>query len=100
MTKDPIFVYVDLDEPIVRGEQTISKLRIRKPGAPEMRGLSMLSLIQMDMVAVQTILPRISDPILTAADIVKMDGADLFAAATEIAGFLLNRSQREAFPQA
>ena len=98
--KNPLFVTVDLDQPIQRGDQTIDKIKLRRPGAGEMRGLAMLSLLQMDMGAVQTILPRISDPPIYAADIAGMDVSDLFALAGEVANFLLTRKSETGFPQA
>lgn len=94
----PSTTIVFLDTPIKRGDQVINQVILRKPDAPEMRGLSMLSLIQMETNAVEKLLPRISTPALLPGDV--KDGADLFAMATEVANFLLNRNQRADSPPA
>lgn len=94
----PVFVTVPLDEPLRRGDQVVDKVTLRKPHASELRGLSLLALAQMDVNEASKLLPRISDPILTAPDVAKLDSSDLFALATEIAGFLLQKAQKPDFP--
>ena len=92
---------IPLDQPIVRGEQTITELKVRKPGAGELRGLKLADLLQMDVTALATLLPRISSPALTTADVNAMDPADLLAVGQEVQVFFLPKAQREAdFPTA
>ncbi|ATS21714.1 tail protein [Xanthomonas phaseoli pv. phaseoli] len=92
---------ISLDQPIVRGEQTITDLKVRKPGAGELRGLKLAELLQMDVTALATLLPRISSPTLTTADVNAMDPADLLTVGQEVALFFLPKAQREAdFPTA
>jgi hypothetical protein len=43
------------------------------------------------------LLPRISDPLLTEADVASMDPADLTACGVEVVGFLLKKQDRQAF---
>ncbi|KHL56562.1 phage tail assembly protein [Xanthomonas cannabis] len=86
---------IPLDQPIVRGEQTITDLKVRKPGAGELRGLKLVDVLQMDITALTTLLPRISSPTLTTADINAMDPADLLAVGQEVALFFLPKAQRE-----
>nr|WP_289883486.1 phage tail assembly protein [Xanthomonas arboricola]MDN0204411.1 phage tail assembly protein [Xanthomonas arboricola pv. corylina]MDN0217475.1 phage tail assembly protein [Xanthomonas arboricola pv. corylina] len=80
---------------MVRGEQTITDLKVRKPGAGELRGLKLAELLQMDVTALATLLPRISSPTLTTADVNAMDPADLLAVGQEVALFFLPKAQRE-----
>jgi len=88
------FVDVPLTKPLVRGETTHTSIRLNKPGAPELQGCQMFSLVQMDVTQAQKVLPRISQPVVSASDFLgganaNIDIADLFTMASEIAGFLL-----------
>ena len=85
---------VDLEEPIVRGSETIDKLTLRKPHGGELRGLSMMDLARMDATAVAKVLPRITMPPLTAQEVDDLDATDRFALATEIASFFLSAKMR------
>lgn len=80
---------ITLDTPIIRGDQKINKLFLRKPMAGELRGLNLTDLIQMDVVALHKVLPRISDPTLTEAEVGAMDPADLLSCGSKVASFLL-----------
>ena len=90
---------VPLDTPIKRGEQVINALELRKPASGELRGVSLTQLLQMDVDALVTVLPRITTPTLTAADVRGMDPADLVQVGGEVAGFLLQKALKpEASP--
>lgn len=91
-----LLVTVDLDTPIVRGEQTISSVTLRRPKSGEMRGLNLVDLAQLDVVALRTLLPRITNPTLTTADVDGLELADLMALGAEVSGFLLQKAQRPA----
>jgi len=82
---------VTLDEPIQRGDQTISEISLRKPNAGELRGVSLVELAQLDVSALHKVLPRITAPPLTEADISKLCLADLLALGAEIAGFFARK---------
>lgn len=84
-----------LETPIRRGDQMISTLTLRKPNAGTLRGIKLADLLQMDVGALTTLLPRISTPTLTAADAAKLDPVDLVAIATEVGNFFLTKAQRE-----
>jgi hypothetical protein len=85
---------VTLDTPIQRGEQTITAIELRKPLAGELRGVSLLELMQMDVQALRKVLPRISTPTLTDHEIGLLDPADLFQLGSEVTGFLLPKSAK------
>jgi hypothetical protein len=92
---------INLDTPIVRGTETITAVTLRKPAAGELRGVALTDLLQMDVAALQTVLPRITSPALTKVDVANMDPADLVQMGSEVAGFLLPRAVRpEASPSA
>lgn len=90
---------ITLDTPIKRGDQEITTITLRKPGSGELRGVSLMDLMRMDVTALHTVLPRITDPTLTAADVSKLDPADLVQLASEVTSFLLTkRDKGDAFP--
>lgn len=80
---------VTLEEPIVRETETIAFLKLRKPKAGELRGLSMVDLVKLEVDTITELLPRIMMPPLTPVEIADLSPADLFAISTEVAGFFL-----------
>jgi hypothetical protein len=84
-----------LDEPIVRGTQQITELRLRKPKAGELRGVSLSDLLNLDVAAIIKVVPRISLPSINEAEARAMDPADLVQVGAKITSFLLKKSLRE-----
>lgn len=93
--KNPNQETVPLDSPIQRGEQTINEILVRKPMAGELRGVSLQDLIQMDVLALRKVLPRISIPSLTDHEIGRMDPADLLQLGVAVTGFLVQKRFKE-----
>lgn len=85
---------IELDEPVQRGKTTITELQIRKPVAGELRGVSLMDLAQMDVLALRKVLPRITAPSLTDQEIGNMSPADIMQCGVKVAGFLLTRQQK------
>lgn len=85
---------IELDEPIQRGKTTITELQIRKPKAGELRGVSLMELAQMDVMALRKVLPRITTPTLTDIEIGNMDPADILQCGVAVAGFLVTKKQK------
>jgi len=83
---------VTLDTPIVRGSQSIETVTLRKPMAGELRGVALVELLQMQVEALATVLPRITTPTLTKQDVFNMNPADLLQCAQKVAVFLLPKS--------
>lgn len=81
-----------LDTPIKRGESEITELALRKPAAGELRGVTLTDLLQMDVAALTKVVPRISEPALTEAEVARMDPADLVQIGGVVTGFLLPKS--------
>lgn len=67
---------ITLKQPITRGETQITEIQVRKPNVPALKGLKLLDLMQSDVNALSTLLPRITQPMLTKADIDRLDVAD------------------------
>ncbi|EKZ1926026.1 TPA: phage tail assembly protein [Stenotrophomonas maltophilia] len=84
-----------LETPIQRGEQVIRSVRLRKPNAGELRGLKLHELAQMDVTALVTLLPRISQPLLTQHDASQLEPADLVEIARVIGGFFEPRASKQ-----
>lgn len=85
---------VTLDTPIRRGTTHIESITLRKPNSGELRGVSLVELLQMDVGSLIKVLPRISSPSITAAEVAGMDPADLLALSSKISGFLLQKSAK------
>ncbi|MRJ36262.1 phage tail assembly protein [Pseudomonas haemolytica] len=83
---------VILDTPIRRGTTYIESITLRKPNSGELRGVSLVELLQMDVGSLIKVLPRISSPSITAVEVAGMDPADLLALSSKISGFLLQKS--------
>ncbi len=86
---------IALDYPIARGEQQIAEVTLRKPNAGSLRGLSIAAVLQLDIDALVRLIPRISDPALTEAEVRALDPADLTQLATGTASFFVARRYRE-----
>ena len=89
-------VIVTLEAPVIRGEQTIETIELRRPQAGELRGLSLSDLLNMEVTAVIKLTPRISLPALLEQEVAALEPQDLVSIAAEIAGFLLPKSALEA----
>lgn len=89
---------VPLEKAIVRGEQKIDRVTLRKPQSGELRGLQLATLMAMDVLALQTLLPRITSPALTAHDVASLDPADLLNIGLEITGFFMTRAEKASLP--
>ena len=90
-------VGIALDAPIQRNGQTITHVQVRKPNAGALRGLSLVEVLQMNVTALQTLLPRVTEPPLLKQEVAALDPADLVSLGTEVVGFLVPKAQREAF---
>lgn len=83
---------ITLDTPLVRGEQVIEAITLRKPQVGELRGTSLSALVSLEVDALQRVLPRISTPTLTEADVAHLDPADLVQLGGAFARFLLPKA--------
>lgn len=86
---------VQLDEPITRGKTVIREVQVRKPKSGALRGVALTDLLQMHVSALTTVLPRITEPALTEAEVRNLDPADLVQLGGTVAGFLVPKRTRE-----
>lgn len=93
--KNPNEAVITLETPLVRGTTTITEVTLRKPISGELRGVTLLDLAQMDVLALRKVLPRISTPTLTDAEVGRLDPADLMQCGVAVSSFLLTKAARE-----
>ncbi|MFU1906035.1 phage tail assembly protein [Bordetella avium] len=94
---NPDVEVVSLDYPIKRSSGDITQLTLRKPKAGALRGVTLMALAQIDVQALKIVLPRICDPILSPAEIIDMDPADLMSVGATVASFFLSKAEKSAF---
>ena len=89
-----------MENPIRRGENFVPVVEIIAPsGTGWLRGIKIFDLAQMDVAALTTVLPRITHPALTEAEIRNtLSAADLFALGAEVVDFLVPKSARAENP--
>jgi len=83
---------IELDTPLLRGKTEITHITVRKPQSGALRGTRLQALLDMDVNALITVLPRITTPALTTQEINEMDPADLVSLSVEVVTFLLKKS--------
>lgn len=96
----PLQKTISLDTPVTRGKEKITTVTLRKPQSGALRGTRLQALMDMDVNAMMTVIPRISLPALQAHEIAEMDPADLLSLSVEVVTFLLPKSALSDFPTA
>lgn len=85
---------IDLEKPVMMGNLEITTLEIRKPSTQALQGLKIADLLQGDVTAICTILPRVCSPELTKSQINQLEPADLSQIGGAIMLFLQPKSVR------
>lgn len=76
-----------LAHPLKRGDQEMTQITLRKPGAGELRGIKLLDVMQMDVTAHAAIVPRISD--ITKDEFWQLEAEDLAEVMGSVVGFFV-----------
>ncbi|MEM1077464.1 MAG: phage tail assembly protein [Pseudomonadota bacterium] len=90
---------VPLEDPIERKDETIKAVMVNKPSAGQLRGLKLVDVLQMDVNAMITLLPRITSPALLPDEVANLDPADLTSLSTEVVVFLAGNSKLQELGQ-
>ena len=90
---------VTLDAPVVRGKSEITEIVVRKPNSGALRGARLQALMDMDVDSMMLVLPRVTTPALTRAEVMMLEPGDLLQLSMELVSFLLPKSAMSAFPQ-
>ncbi|MGM3175051.1 phage tail assembly protein [Dickeya lacustris] len=85
---------ITLSTPIKRGETLIETISVIKPTAGTLRGIALADLTNADVDALIKLLPRMTYPSLTEADVTALDLSDLLLFAGKVIGFLTPSSAR------
>lgn len=85
---------VDLEEPIVRGETKITKVILQKPKGGALRGTSMNDVLNSDVNTMFKVIPRISTPSITEAELIDMEADDLTSLCGAVVDFFLGKTKR------
>lgn len=86
---------LNLSTPINRGDKQISEITLHKPIVGSMRGVSMRAVLDMNVDALLTILPRISEPKLTEHEVNNLALPDLLQAGIVVASFFIPMTDTE-----
>ncbi|WP_315707497.1 phage tail assembly protein [Brenneria uluponensis] len=79
---------VILNTPIKRGEILIESVTLIKPTTGTLRGIGLAALANADVEALIKVLPRMTYPSLTEADVIALELPDLIVLAGKVIGFL------------
>ena len=86
---------ITLSAPILRGDKQITEITVNKPTVPALKGLKMFDVLQMDVDALQVLLPRVTQPVLHKADFATMEVADFTELSAVAVSFLGKNSETE-----
>lgn len=81
---------VELENPIIRGDQRITSIQLRKPNVGTLRNLSLQDVLKWDVNATNTLLTRVTLPTLNLNEINEMDVSDYTSLAVELTNFLVS----------
>ena len=89
------FRKVTLTTPIMRGEQVIAELTVRKPMGGDLRGVTAPNILMMDMDTMLTILPRVTMPPLLPFELdTAVDPLDLMELVGAVKGFFMTAQEK------
>ncbi|MCA8865597.1 MULTISPECIES: phage tail assembly protein [unclassified Halomonas] len=86
---------VPLETPLQRGKTTVKEITVRKPMSGGMRGVSLVDIMNFEVTALHKVLPRITTPPLTEAEVKTLDIVDLIQLGTALNGFLIPKKFKE-----
>ena len=89
---------IQLDTPItLPGDKIITEVQVRKPSAGALRGLALSDIFRLQTEVIQTILPRVTEPMLNKQVVQNIDPVDLVALGTAVSSFLIPKAERGDF---
>lgn len=80
---------ITLETPLTRGDMQITAITLRQPTVGALRGVSLRGVIDMEVAAITTVLPRITEPALIEAEVARLDPADILQCGMVIASFFV-----------
>lgn len=95
MTSKTDITLITLTEPVKIDGKDVSEIKLRKPMVGELRGLSMSSILQMDITTLSTLFERITMPPMSPDQIAKLDPADFTEMGVKALLFFAKKNQLE-----
>lgn len=86
---------VTLSTPVTIDGTEVSKITLRKPGTGELRGLKLTDILQMDVSTMIRLLPRITMPPLSEAQVSSLPPEDFTDFAGKTVVFFARKEQLE-----
>lgn len=80
---------ITLEKPLQRGDNQITTISLHKPNAGALRGVSLREVFEMNTDAIVAVVPRISDPKITSAEMQQLEPSDLMQLGAALANFML-----------
>lgn len=99
LIQNPNEVVVDLETPIQMGEQQITSITVRKPNVPALGGVSIQQLYNYETDALVKVLPRVTNPPLTAQQVKALDVVDLIQLGGQVVNFLYPKQVQNALKE-
>lgn len=93
-TINPDIQVIPLEVPIMMGTLEITSLEIRKPNVTALQGVKIADLLNGDVTAICTVIPRVSTPTLTKSQINQLEPSDLAQIGGALVLFLQPKSVR------
>jgi hypothetical protein len=88
---------ITLDFPIKRGETEIKSITINRPKALQLMGLAYRDLISTQISAYVELLPRITMPPLTSAEVEELEAPDVAEIVGVIRDFFMTKAEQAMF---
>ena len=86
---------VPLETPLKRGSNTVTEITVRKPMSGGLRGVSLVDIMNLDVASLHKVLPRITTPALTEAEVKTIDIVDLIQLGTALNNFLIPKKYKD-----
>lgn len=93
-------IKITLTTPIRRKGGDITEITLKKPKAGALRGLQVENLYSTDVNSLITLLPRITEPALIAAEIEDLESEDFIELAGAVKGFFMSAEMKAAISKA
>lgn len=90
---------VSLEYPIMLGDTEVNELTLTKPKSGALRGLKLNDIMNSDVNAMRTLIPRICSPVITEHHVDDMDPSDFAQVVGEIIAFFMGKATMEAISE-
>lgn len=87
---------VPLSTAITRGDTKVTSVAVSKPTVGALRGQKLTNVLQMDVNAMLSILPRCTQPALLPDEVANLDPVDFLSLAGAVVGFFMSPADRAA----